>query len=212
MPYQRVVPTSADLDYQIVVPRRTTSTFLNDLDEDERPRMDLIEEQIARMKRDANSLKDQMSGYKPKTVPSHKITPDEASKTDFLSNAFAFYYDDCVRNRLPKRKPGSTGVEVYPSALRPVDSILNDINTMSYYNKHQKILGAGPVGRLSCVSYAGKSPITKRTIRHPPNEDFASLNADILNMSLYPRNQHCALTSEYPARVRPPHAGASTWG
>ncbi|CAG0922686.1 unnamed protein product, partial [Notodromas monacha] len=114
---------------------------------------------------------------------------------------FLFFCSDCVRNRLPKRKPGSTGVEVYPSALRPVDSILNDINTMSYYNKHQKILGAGPVGRLSCVSYAGKSPITKRTIRHPPNEDFASLNADILNMSLYPRNQHCALTSEYPARV-----------
>jgi hypothetical protein len=48
-----------------------------------------------------------------------------------------------VRNRLPKRKPGSNSLEVYPSALRPLDSVINDINTMSYYNKHQKVLGAG---------------------------------------------------------------------
>jgi hypothetical protein len=53
----------------------------------------VIEEQIGRMRRDARALGSQLESYKPRVFPTPRITPDEAPKTDFLSNAFAFYYE-----------------------------------------------------------------------------------------------------------------------
>jgi hypothetical protein len=85
--------SAVDPDMYVTVPRKSASAFMAELEEDQKPRMTVIEDQIGRMRRDADALKDSLTKYKPRKYPTPRMTPDEAPRLDHVSKAFAAYYE-----------------------------------------------------------------------------------------------------------------------